>query len=66
MKTTIDRQTGKPYRYDPALSVIVRGFHTVGRYQTDYPKCGQTIRYLSPSRLTPAKFAELNPGKVQP
>jgi hypothetical protein len=66
VKTTTDRQTGRRFRYDPALSVKCREFQTVGRWDNKYPKCGPTIRFLGPSRLTPELFKRLNPGKVQP
>ena len=63
-RTTADRLTGKPYHYVDYLIVTDEktGLHTVGRWNKDR----QTVRFLHPSRLTPAKFAELNPGKVQP
>jgi len=76
MKTTIDRQTGRRFRWQ-----YVGGFKRPGwpeHLQTVYrygrqrrPQNGQTagdarLVWLCPERLTPAKFAELNPGKVQP
>jgi len=62
MKTTIDRQTGRKFRYDCATSFTCRGFYTVGRWD----KARDHWVVLNAARLAPAMFAKLNPGKVQP
>lgn len=55
MKTTIDTYTGKAFRYDPELPVRVGEYNTVARYSRGF------LLPLHPDRLTPEKFAELNP-----
>ena len=72
MKTTIDRQTGRRFRWQ-----YVGGFkhpdwpeHLMTVYRNGRrhgQKSGpRGLVFLNPVRLTPAMFAKLNPGKVQP
>lgn len=70
MKTTIDRQTGRRFRWQ-----YVGGFkrpdwpehlQTVYRYGRRSPTNQYGLIFLNPVRLNLAMFAKLNPGKVQP
>lgn len=68
MKTTIDRQTDRRFSYDPFLTITrldCQCLKTVGRYDRSPGKTA-VLKTLHPARLTPAMFAKLNPGKVQP